>query len=77
MTMTDIQRPIPRIDPELSVNDALRLHPSSAAVFNAFGIDTCCGGARSLRVAAREDGTDCCALLAALELAAAEAREAA
>lgn len=75
--MTDTTRPIPRLDPELSVNDALRFYPSSAAVLNAFGIDSCCGGARSLRAAAVEDGVDCCALVAALELAAAEAREAA
>ena len=68
--MTDSTRPIPRLDPTTSVDDMLRLHPSSAAVFNTFGIDTCCGGARSVRDAAREDGVDCCTLLAALEWAA-------
>ena len=66
---------IPRLDPDLRIDDVLRLHPSSAAVFNAFGIDACCGGARSLRLAAREDGADCCALLAALEWAAFEHEE--
>jgi len=70
--MTSTQRPIPRIDPDLSVDDALRRYPAAVAVFNAFGVDACCGGARAIKVAAREDGVDCCALLAALELAAAE-----
>jgi iron-sulfur cluster repair protein YtfE (RIC family) len=70
--VTNSQRPIPRIDPDLSVDDALRRYPAAAAVLNAFGVDACCGGARSIRAAAREDGADCCALLAALELAAAE-----
>jgi regulator of cell morphogenesis and NO signaling len=71
--MTHTTRPIPRIDPELTVDAALRRYPAVAAVFNTFGVDACCGGARSIRDAAREDGADCCALLAALELAAAEA----
>ena len=70
--MTNIPRPIPRIDPDLSVDDALRRYPAAAAVFNAFGVDACCGGARSIRDAAREDGVDCCAVVAALELSAAE-----
>ena len=71
--MTNIPRPIPRIDPDLSVDDALRRYPAAAVVFNAFGVDACCGGARSIRAAACEDGTDCCSLLTALELAASRA----
>ena len=65
--MTDSTKPIPKLDPNMSVNDLLRLHPSTAAVLNEFGIDACCGGARTIRDAAREDGSDCCALLASLE----------
>jgi iron-sulfur cluster repair protein YtfE (RIC family) len=53
----------------MPVNDVLRRYPASAPVLNAFAIDACCGGARSLRDAAREDGADCAALLATLELA--------
>ena len=63
------RRPIPRLDPAFTVNDLLREHPSTVAVFNAYGIDACCGGARTLRDAAREDGANCCAFLAALEWA--------
>ena len=66
------ERQIPRLDPTISVNDALRLYPATAAVFNAFGIDACCGGARTLREAATEDGANCCALLAELEWTAYE-----
>jgi Domain of Unknown function (DUF542) len=61
--------PIPRIDATLSVNDVLLAFPTTAPVFNAFGIDACCGGDRALEEAAREDGADLTALLAALEWA--------
>jgi regulator of cell morphogenesis and NO signaling len=71
--MTTTDRPIPRLDPASLVNDVLRHHPTTARVFNDFGIDACCGGARTLIDAAREDGADCCALLGALEWAMAEA----
>jgi iron-sulfur cluster repair protein YtfE (RIC family) len=58
---------IPRIEAGATLNEILRAHPSAAAVFNAFGIDACCGGARPLAAAAREDGVDLATLLAALE----------
>jgi len=67
--MSSQSRPIPRIDAARSVNELLREHPTTAAVFNAFGIDACCGGARSLRDAALEDGADLAALLGTLEWA--------
>src|SRR4051794_11342890 len=71
--MRDSTLATPRLDPATFVNDVLRQYPATAAVFNTFGIDACCGGARSVRDAAREDGADCCALLAALEWALADA----
>ncbi len=69
--MTGTTARYPRLDPDASIDAVLREHPATVAVFNAFGVDACCGGARSLRAAAQEDGVDCCALVAALELAAA------
>ena len=60
----------PKVDPDASIDAVLRDHPPTIAVFNAFGIDACCGSGRSIRTAAAEDGADCCALMAALELAA-------
>lgn len=53
----------------ISVNDLLRRVPGAGAVLNRFGVDTCCGGARSLDEAARSAGVPLAHLLAALELA--------
>lgn len=60
----------PRIDASLSINDVLLAHPATIAVFNAFGVDACCGGAQTVRDAASQDGIDLAQLLAALEGAA-------
>jgi len=50
----------------LPVNDAIRLYPETIAIFNEFGIDTCCGGADPIVEAARRDGADLDELMAAL-----------
>jgi iron-sulfur cluster repair protein YtfE (RIC family) len=60
----------PCISRDASVNDVLLRFPATAAVFNAFGIDACCGGDASVVVAATRDGADPEALLAALDQAA-------
>jgi regulator of cell morphogenesis and NO signaling len=69
--MTNISRPQirsgSRIDPSWSLNEVLRRQPTTTVVLNAFGLDVCCGGARSLAEAAAEDGVDIDVLLAALE----------
>jgi regulator of cell morphogenesis and NO signaling len=62
--------PTPRIDASLTVNEVLRSHPRTVAVFNALAIDACCGGERSLARAAQEDDVSLDALLAALRWAA-------
>ena len=56
-----------RLDPALSVNDVLLRHPETMAVFNAFGVDACCGGAAALPDAARTAGLEPATLLDALE----------
>ena len=61
------QNAAPAIDAGWSINELLRRRPESVAVLNGHGIDTCCGGARSLADAAREDGLDLAALLAELD----------
>ena len=43
----------PSLSLESTVNDVLHCHPETVRVFNAFGVDACCGGARPLREAAR------------------------
>jgi regulator of cell morphogenesis and NO signaling len=50
-----------------SVNEVLRLAPDTGAVFNRFGVDTCCGGGLPLDQAAREAGVPLAELLAAIE----------
>ena len=57
------------LDVSTSVNDVLTQYPETVSIFNAFGIDACCGGAASLREAARRDGVDLAELLAALQTA--------
>lgn len=59
--------PSPRIDPAWSINDVLLKYPATITVFNAYGVDACCGGAQSVADAAAQDGIDLAALLAALE----------
>lgn len=44
------------IDPDLSVNEVIRRWPAAIGPLNEFGIDTCCGGAASLRDAATDAG---------------------
>jgi iron-sulfur cluster repair protein YtfE (RIC family) len=61
MTITTV------LDPRLSVNELLRRHPAALPVLNAFGIDSCCGGAESLVVAAQSAKIPLGALMAGLE----------
>ena len=46
----------PIIDPALSINEIIRRYPDSVRALNAFGIDTCCGGAEPLARAADDAG---------------------
>ena len=51
----------------MTLNDAIRLHPRSVAVFNEYGLDSCCGGAATIAEAAERDGVPLDDLLRALE----------
>ena len=62
------------IDHSATVNEILVQYPATVSVFNALGIDACCGGDASLHEAARRDGVDVDALLDALERISREAR---
>lgn len=59
------------IDPGCSVNEVIARYPATIAVFNKFGLDTCCGGGAPIADAARRDGADVNALLEALRQATA------
>ncbi len=56
-------------DTALTVNQLVAREPATIAVFNRFGMDTCCGGAVPIADAARRDGVDLDALIAALRSA--------
>ena len=58
------------IEGDITVNEAIRRFPATVAVFNAFGIDACCGGAAMLAEAAVRDGADPVELLKAVRAAA-------
>jgi iron-sulfur cluster repair protein YtfE (RIC family) len=60
------------IHPDISVNEAIQLHPITVEVFNRFGIDSCCGGALPIRIAAERHELELEGLLEALREAADE-----
>jgi regulator of cell morphogenesis and NO signaling len=59
------------ITPDLTINTVVQRYPAALGVFNARGLDTCCGGALTLADAAGRHGLDLAELLAALEAVAA------
>ena len=58
------------IDPTITVNEMMAREPRTIAVFNQFGMDTCCGSGVPIVDAAQRDGVDLDVLLAALRSAA-------
>ncbi|HAS17027.1 MAG TPA: hypothetical protein DCR39_03860 [Nitrospiraceae bacterium] len=44
-----------QITKDMTINQVLKLYPSSIAVLNKFNLDACCGGNRTLEQAAKED----------------------
>jgi regulator of cell morphogenesis and NO signaling len=63
----------PTLSPDRTLNELVALEPRLLLVLNAHGLDTCCGGAHTLREAARRHDLDLAALLAALDAAQAGA----
>lgn len=61
------------ISPAMTVNDAILQHPRTVTVFEAYGIDSCCGGALPIEEVAKRHGLDLDALMAELGEAAGEA----
>jgi len=57
---------VPTIDPALSVNEVLRRWPGAVTALNAYGVDTCCGGANSLSEAAAQAGVSADDLIGAI-----------
>ena len=57
---------VTQVDPTMTINEIVARYPATIPVFNRFGMDTCCGGGVSVSDAARRDGIDVEAVLAAL-----------
>lgn len=55
-----------KFDLNQTINEIVAEHPETIAVFNRFGMDTCCGGGIRVEEAARRDGVDADAVIAAL-----------
>jgi iron-sulfur cluster repair protein YtfE (RIC family) len=55
------------IDPSWTVYELIHMRPETADALRSYGIDTCCGGTRTLNEAARLAGLDIDALLRALD----------
>ncbi|HIE28586.1 TPA: hypothetical protein EYP66_15000 [Candidatus Poribacteria bacterium] len=51
----------------MTVNEIVKKYKKTAAVFTKHRVDSCCGGAVSLAVAAKRDGADLKQLIADLE----------
>ena len=69
--------PVKDILPSWTVNEVIQRYPASVAVFGAFRIDACCGGAKPLEEVARRHDIELDALLDALDGVAAGEDEAA
>lgn len=65
MTTSEIE-----LDCQWTVGQVLERYPATAAVFNRYGIDLCCGSAVSVREAAHRDGIDANTLCSELHEAA-------
>jgi iron-sulfur cluster repair protein YtfE (RIC family) len=50
-----------------TVNATTTAHPETLAVFAEYGLDSCCGGARTLEAAAADAGIEVTTLMEALE----------
>jgi iron-sulfur cluster repair protein YtfE (RIC family) len=64
---------ITRIEAEDTLNAVVARYPTTLPVLTAHGLDTCCGGALSLREAARHHDLDVGELLRDLHAATASA----
>jgi iron-sulfur cluster repair protein YtfE (RIC family) len=53
---------------ELTLNEIVARHPKAMPVLNEFGLDTCCGGARTLREVTDRHGLDPQEILRRLEV---------
>lgn len=58
----------PAVSADQTLNALVQTHPTALPVLTRFGLDTCCGGALTLREAARHHDLDLDELLGAVRL---------
>ena len=58
------------ITEDMTLNEVIRKYPSTIGVFNRFNVDSCCGGARTIKAMAEEDKVDVRLFIKSLEEAA-------
>lgn len=58
-----------KIDGTSVISDVIQKHPTTAGVFNYFGIDACCGGYSTVGAAAENEFVDSESLVVALRAA--------
>ena len=58
-----------KIDPTSVIGDVIQKHPTTAGVFNYFGIDAACGGYSTVAAAAENEFVDSESLVVALQAA--------
>lgn len=63
-----------KITGDMVINDVIRSYPWTLPVFHRLGVDSCCGGARTIAAMAQEHGFDIEALLDELEAAAVDSQ---
>ncbi|HKU61702.1 MAG TPA: DUF542 domain-containing protein [Gemmatimonadales bacterium] len=57
------------LDCTATVHELIQRHPATRAVFQRYGVDTCCGSVVSVDEAARRDGLNAAKLCAELQAA--------
>lgn len=55
---------------EMTINDVVKKYPATMKVFNQYNVDSCCGGAQSIKAAAELNGANLGKLMADLNTAA-------
>jgi iron-sulfur cluster repair protein YtfE (RIC family) len=51
-------KPYPAISSSWTINEVISMYRETITVFNAFGMDTCCGADETIEVAGRGIGTN-------------------
>lgn len=60
------------ITKDMVINEVIKRHPATIAIFNTYGVDSCCGGGQSIEKTAAADGVELGPLLQALNAAASQ-----